>query len=242
MARGQPDYGMYASKDVSASISDMGEVAARLGSIVTYDKRGDVVDFDNFEGPVLSWQTCTFVAGDYVKLDSTSVKSGCQAVKLHCEDADIAFGRLEKGIALLSSRRLGIEISFSNLTTAPYFDFRMFRETGTLQQRAWLRINFEDRQIALYDKDGNWLDVLATGHFRIVPHTYHTVKLVADFTAETYSRLLFNERELDISSHALFSQASVAAPYVELFIQTSARDSLGGDIWIDDFILTQAEP
>ncbi|GAH95398.1 unnamed protein product, partial [marine sediment metagenome] len=40
--RGQPDYAALAPKEIAASISDMGEVAARLGSIVTYDKRGDV--------------------------------------------------------------------------------------------------------------------------------------------------------------------------------------------------------
>ena len=55
MPRGQADFGQYAVKEVSASISDMGEVAARLGSIDIYDKRGDVVFFDNFEGAFLRW-------------------------------------------------------------------------------------------------------------------------------------------------------------------------------------------
>ncbi|GAI49683.1 unnamed protein product, partial [marine sediment metagenome] len=70
MSRGQPDYGSSAVKEVAGTLADMGELAARLSSIVEYDRRGDVVYLDDFEEPVLKWSPLAAGAG-YIRLDNT---------------------------------------------------------------------------------------------------------------------------------------------------------------------------
>ncbi|GAH47647.1 unnamed protein product, partial [marine sediment metagenome] len=64
----------------------MGEIAARLGSIVTYDKRGDVVDFDNFEFPVLRWDINVVGSESYARLDSAQCRSGAQCMKMFTDN------------------------------------------------------------------------------------------------------------------------------------------------------------
>jgi len=49
MAHGTPDWGVTASKKTIYSLHDMGELAVRLGSIVSFDRRGDVIFSDSFQ-------------------------------------------------------------------------------------------------------------------------------------------------------------------------------------------------
>ena len=65
MPRGAPDYRQYLLKETP------------LG---TYDRRGDVVDHDDFEETVLKWTLVPVIAGSTAVLDSTSCQSGSQAV------------------------------------------------------------------------------------------------------------------------------------------------------------------
>ncbi|GAI56753.1 unnamed protein product, partial [marine sediment metagenome] len=55
MAHGQPDFGMYQIAKTIYRLADMGELAVRLGSIVTHDRRGDVIWMDNFDSGIAKW-------------------------------------------------------------------------------------------------------------------------------------------------------------------------------------------
>lgn len=240
--RGQADYGALAAKEVSASISDMGEVAARLGSIVTYDKRGDVVDFDNFEGPSLKWNTSATGAGSAIYLDSTYIKSGSQSVRLKTGNILNGAALIVKNIAVLSSLKLGVEVSFNLASLANDLRIWLSYYSGAVLVEAGLKFDLTNGILYIQDSAGNWKE-LATGLvLSTEPFIFHTLKLVADFATGYYKRLLFNFTEYDLSEAMYRGADLTTAPQIRTSIQLVAKDSVGGSLWIDDAIWTQAEP
>ena len=242
MGRSGPDFGIYAAKEVTAPLADMGEVAARLGSIVTYDKRGDVVDFDNFEEPILKWLSTIAGAGSAAYLDSDSAASGCQSVKLLLGSILSADILLRKDIAILGSTALGLEASFAHTGYNGYLYFKIWYRSGTAYYEASVRIDNELGIFYILDSTDNWKQI-ATNLFPYGGEfTYNTTKLVADFTTGYWKRLLFNNTEFDLSSEALYSVPDTSTPEIVLTLEVENKFADSNPVWLDDVIWTQAEP
>lgn len=240
--RGQPDYGMYAPKEVTASISDMGEVAARLGSIVTYDKRGDVVVFDNLEDPVLKWLP---VAGaGTVQLSSQDVHSGSQALLLTTTAGIGDYISATKRVNVTRSKRVGLEISFGSVLAGYLWQKILFSDiTGRYYAEVW--IDFDNR--LLYVWDGILLDYVlvgATGMFAFGMgyHFFYTTKVVLDFTTGKYVRILLGNNEWDISTIPTQPIPGAFAPNLLVEVGRENTDAFVRTTALDDFVYTQAEP
>lgn len=242
MARGQRDFGQYAPKEGSASVSDMGEVAARLGSIVTYDKRGDVVDFDNFEEPVIKWINDGFGVVKYTILDSDNARSASQSVKMHSSNGVGGKASLYKGFALLAAKRLGTEISFSMLQALQFLEIDIFVFDGTTRHIAKVKLDPAAKKVYVWNASEAWEEVGNIGGLQIEAFLFHTLKLVVDFTNGVYARVMLNALEWDIPGVSYQQDASGEAPYVEVYIYLTNLTATSDQCWVDDFILTQAEP
>jgi len=245
MPRGQRDYGLYAPTEVAASISDMGEVAARLGSIIIYDRRGMVVDYDNFEDPLLKWDRLTGVAGDYVRHDSFNARSGSQSVKLlTIADVDGEAG-IEKSFQVLRATRLGFEYSFCSLSSGQYLDIEIDIYDGVRKHDVGVRIDNAalTPAIWLWDDTGAWKRVIeVTWQLEDVDWLFHTLKFVVDFSTDHYIRLMFNRDEYDISTELCQSVLNPGIPLVLARIIMKNKAAAGSEMWLEDFILTQEEP
>lgn len=242
MPRGQPDFGAMAVKEVAASISDMGELAARLGSIVIYDKRGDVVDLDDFEEPVLRWQSLTTGTGSYIRFDSASVKSASQAIKLHSVSEAYGTATIGKNYSILASEVLGFEFCFSNLSDDIFLNTLFRILDGANLKIAGIRYDPNLDKLYIYDSTGGY--VLFASDLPLVSENFifHTLKIVVDFSTGYYKRLLLDDVEYDISDIAIYSGANTSPPLIYSSIGIANMAAIGGDVWIDNVILTQEEP
>jgi len=242
MVRGQRDYGMYAPKEATASVSDMGEVASRLGSIVTYDKRGDVVDLDSFETPLLRWKVTTVGATAYARFDTENCRTGSQSVKLHTHGAALDIIYLNKKVPILLSKSLGIEISFGKLLETQWLIGYLSHYSGTRLSQIGFYIDFNVNRIFVFSTAGAWVEVAAGVKATNAYFFFDTIKVVADFSAEYYKRLLFNSMEYDISTIPLRAINLITSPYLEPQFSLDNQGAVAGDVWLDAYILTQAEP
>lgn len=242
MSRGQADYGQYAVKEVSAAVSDMGEVAARLGSIVTYDKRGDVVDFDNFEDAVLKWSV--FESGGEVYPHSVDVKSGSQSVALSTEAGLGSYVELIKFIAVTASKRLGVELSFGGELVGRLDVFLLYRD-GIHYYQSVVRLDMTNHLLYIYDGDlEDYILVADIGllSYELGNHFFHTMKVVCDFVTGKYVRVLLGASEWDISTISIYRGFSADAQNFEIDIWKQNTEIGARITSIDDFVFTQAEP
>lgn len=242
MPRGQPDFGMYAVKDATVSISDMGEVAARLGSIVIFDKRGDVVDFDNFEEPVLK---AKYTDRDYpfgVHLTNEAARSGCQSVRMRPRDIieDTAF--FQKFATPLATSKLGVEVSFTAPLQHAYVYAGIVLYTPAAEKTACILLDTRLRNLYYYNEEGDPILIGSFTNIHPLRYLFYTLKLVVNFDTNKYARCLFSNQEWDLSAHSIQVTPRELVPYFTYCLTFENQTTSENVIYVDDFILTQAEP
>ena len=57
MTHGVQDFGASSGQNSTYGLTDLGELAVRLGSPVSFDRRGDVVMMETFEDGLDAWVT-----------------------------------------------------------------------------------------------------------------------------------------------------------------------------------------
>jgi len=241
MPRGQPDFGAYAAETYVTGMSDMAELAARLGSIVVFDRKGKVVDLDDFEAPLFKW-SLSQAGGATIKLSETQPKSGAQGVKIYSSGALGDNAYMKKGFIALPSKRIGIEISFSQASNKTSFQAKLDYYNGSHQYKCWVKLDFTDNKIYYRNGGGNYTELIETAKPLIYAWTFTPLKLVGDFDTGHYVKLILGSVEYDMT--ALTMTPIVDTTYPRLFIEYRLdREVAGaGQIFLDDFILTQDEP
>ncbi len=240
MARGQKDYGLYAVEDYLAGMSDMAELAVRLGSIVIFDRRGKVITLDNCESPIIKWSQ-NLSGNGVVFLDDTYSKSGTQCLQLSATASGDAV-TLARGFPPLLSRRIGLEFSFSRPSPNNYLDFKTTHSDGVNFSVGKIRVDINAKKLYYLDSSNAFIEFAEVGSFDSALYLYYPIKLVVDFETNKYVRLLFAGTEYDLSSYGLYVYAAVASPYVSFIVTWQWRTGIAGSVYLDDFIFTQDEP
>jgi len=242
MPKGQPDFGPYAVKQVTASLADMGELAVRLGSIDSYDRRGNVVYLDDFESPILRWDAAGFPAGYSIYLDSTNVKAGAQSVYLIPAAGIDSSALISKYFTTLGSLRTGLELSFCYLPDKAFLGFYLTNYSLAGMHYAFAVIDSVKEELSIYLGDSTWQKIADVNPVHPYRHKFIPVKLVADFATGKYVRLLYGNTEYDISSYAIPFTAGEQVPKINAQIIVSNQTAAQQDVWIDDVIITEEEP
>lgn len=241
MARGQADFGAYTAETYLAGLSDMAELAVRLGSIVIFDRRGKVIDLDDCEGTLFKWYP-TLVGDGAAIFDSTNPKSGSQCIKLTSGGGLGDHAAIEKRFPPLASQILGFEICFSQPDTDTYLDIIITYHDGTNSHSGKLRIDFNAKTISYWEGAAIYTKILDVDEFHEGTFFYYPIKLVVDLSLNYFKRLLFAGTEYDLSTYPLRTTGSGAAPHFSFTLDLVRRTGAGGDIYIDDSIITEDEP
>lgn len=242
MARGQPDFGMYAPKTVTANLSDMAELAVRLGSINSYDRRGDVVYLDDFEAAILKWETA-LDDNEYVRLDNESVKSGSQSVKIHVDAVAASSPDMHKSFFPLGSVRQGAEFHFSKIEDTYTIIFHLIHFDGTNYHWGVIEFNNGTGRLRVSQAPGDEYIVASGLKMPSLDHCFIPLKFVTDHLTDKYVRVLFGGVEYDISAFNLATGLDGREPQDFVRIQLEGdMTATAADLWICDFILTQNEP
>jgi len=242
MAKGQPDFGQYAPTETIVSISDLGELAARLGSIVTFDRRGNVIWFDDFEGGVGKWESYLVGTGASLAACALYSRNGAFSAELLKGDKTTDHAQMSHYWPYPVLSKLGCEISFTSNDNITYIEFRQYIFDGTNRHHAELRYDTANNKLQYLDEDGNYQD-LATGLVLLSGfYLFNTIKVVIDPATQQYVRVILNDVEYDMSGIDYRLTANAASPY---WIQTVKIDegiAAAYGIYVDDVILTQNEP
>jgi len=242
MARGTWDYGVYQTKRVGATLADMADLAVRMGSIVEYDRRGDIVSLDDFENTIIKWVGFIVGAGA-IALDSTTAKSGSQSLKITTGVLGGNRTIIRKSLITLGTLKVGAEISLCSLQAGCDFYLAILYWDGTIGRRA--NIWYDHSLTTFFVEDtvaGNWTFVANVGAMRAGEHLFYPMKLVADFTTNLYARFLFGGAEHPIDTIVIPPIVLAGAPYFRADIEVRNILAASEDAWVDDFIFTQNEP
>jgi len=218
------------------------ELAARLGSPVSYERSGQVQLMESFENGRQLWLESISGTGSATELDPTTAKTGGYSIKL---TGGSTLGRSAKVYmtkGLLPIGRMGLALSFAIPTWFESLTILLQQYTGTTYYFAGVRFNHAGGQIQLLNSLGNWTNMVA---FTIYPREkefWSTMKLVVDLTENEYDKLRWNASEYDWSAYPMKSGGSAEAARVRIEVELIS-DAAENDIaYLDDIILTGSEP
>ena len=242
MAHGQPDFGMYAAKATVGSDADNAELAARLKSINTYDRRGDVVWFDDFESSLNKWRDRGVDLGHGAVISNAAARNGGFSCLLTTGSDGLFQGILStfKPPPVLS--KVGLEVHW----TRPAFNFTSIdiRLAIIHPTIAWdARIQFLSAGATLQYWDGAAMQTIEAGvGSRSDTLLFNPLKFVIDLQNNRYERLMFHHRTWDLSAIPCPIGAGAAATETLIDISAVGANGFNVGIHLDDVILTQNEP
>lgn len=265
-----PDWGALNSVETVIEITDLGELAARLFSIDTFERGGDVVwmdDFENEVGVFIPWATvgeleneATCAETDQltelnkwivedsggfstVRMSTCRARNGLWSCRLTATVEGDGFARVIHLNPYPRLSNMGVEFSVSLGPDAPDVQLSTTINTFGDAREYTVRYLTETAEVQVFVVGEGWVTV-RTGVFLDNEATlFHTWKLVFDAVNHRYLRFVLDETTFDLS--ALPEQGVTEGGGNNWRVAIMASLPAGGasdvDAWVDDVILTQNE-
>jgi hypothetical protein len=218
---------------------DTGELACRLGSLSTEDRRGNVVWFDDFEATTAKWSLGGGGGGGSAALSTTTARYGKQCVKIVTPNAVALFSTMLQYFTLPSNYKIGTEIYILFIDKEIKLTQYFYGYTGTAIFTATLEIDLNAETVKITDDAGVQQTIATTIPWTLNEQPWILVKLVIDWDTKKYIRLIIGNNEYDISAYGLESAMSVHKEGIQVWYIAQCTDNTNNTLYFDDFILTQ---
>jgi len=241
MAHTLPDYTTKYKTNKIYSALDIAELAVRLGGVSRFDRRGNILFYDDFEGVRLDWTDNGTGTGHDIQLTTEKSYMGTQSCKLITGDTAGDNGAICKKIAYPYKTKMGLETTLTVPPSAREIGLELYLYDGTYEHKTSMRYHSYFKTVDIWDDTGNWNSVMDVPEAYLDVKTWNIMKLVVDFEKEEYVRVLFNEREVDLSGLQYSKSSNTDAPYVKIacFFTSVVYTNIIG--YVDNMILTQNE-
>lgn len=240
--RGAPDWWLYRPDSIAGPVLDLGELAVRLNSIVTFDRRGDVSWMDGFEFGLIAWRTYTTGAGATVALDSTTARHGGYSVKITTSATNLQFSGIRKHEPMRFKSRWGLEVAFSMPTGRGIISVNFNVFSTAAQYAGRIKWNSLTTQLLYMDADQDDIVLDASLNLLRQDKMWHILKLVLDTDTGKYVRILCDGNTYDMSGIALSTAVSTQIPRAYIDVSCTCAESTSILLYLDDIIITQDEP
>lgn len=221
---------------------DTGELAARLGSIASFDRRGNVIWLDDFESAVLHWAVTAGGGGGTAAYSTAYALLGNGSCKITSGTTTNDPTKIIRPLAFPVLSKMGFELAHSYDALINTLTWRLVIYDGTTLHVAKIYWHNGTNRFYYYDENNN-AQVLATGIDLNQPaHGFNVVKLVCDFSAGKYVRLIYNATTIDMSALSFYQTASATAPRMVLEFWVDGVTGQDPTVYVDNVIVTQNEP
>lgn len=242
MAHGTPDWGLTAGSATVYQLTDLAELAVRLGSPISHDRRGDVIWFDDFEAGIAKWLKVEPGSGGVVDLSALRSRVGRYSMRILPEASGSMYTEAQHFHVLPVVGRVGFESSWSRADGGLSPSMRYEFYSGSQLLEFGLRYDDPAGALQYLDDTEAWVTFATIGALFEGAQLFQTAKFVVDLDAAAYVRAILNDVEYDLSAAAGFVQANATSQRIVTVLQ--AEDLTGSQtaLYVDSVILTQNEP
>lgn len=224
------------------SLTDLGELAVRLGSPVWYDRRGDVIFIETFEHGVGMWDPSLSGAGATAALKVGEALSGGYSCRLRPgTTADWRAG-IQRGFPFYGLRVMGYQVAFQNNLDISEFLLTVDQFDGRQNIYAACRYVVADNSLQYYSAEEEWVVAVSNLALSVGVGEFHVLKVVTDLYTEEYVRLMCDDYEVDLSGVGCRVTEASEAPLLQVSIYVTGLEGEAEDILVDDVVITQNEP
>jgi len=242
MAHGHKDFGQGQEADIVHSVSDMGELASRLGSPDTFQRSGNVLWFNKLDLSILPFLTNLGGTGAdaYISAGNTFNHEG-SLVLVGGDDAG-DFSSIWKNVPFQGASRFGGEIKIRPTSVDTEVRFYLRYYNGTEFIRGTIKCDFANNKIQYMDADANYQDAFDLISLDDEVYLYHQLKYVIDVEKEAYGTLWFDDQQLDLSDVPLRNTDLVGSQHITTDIVLLGQTAANPTMQFNDWIFTINEP
>jgi len=241
MVHGAPDWKLTSGRKTTFQLRDMGEAAARLDSIVNFDRLGDVVWYDDFETSTLKWKPGGVGTGFSVELSNESAKSGSQSLKLITGSTLARMVQAVHDLPYPVLSGYGMEASFAIGPNIAAIEFWIGAYSQQNVIEGAVRYQPQENTIQYRNANADWITFATGVDLYEDDLTYHTLKLVVDLENAEYVRCRLNEATYDLKEISLRVVSASWTPRTELMVRVYSATEENNYVYVDDVVITQNE-
>lgn len=237
-----PDGGFASGSIVYPVSGDLGELAARIGSPTTHNREGNVIYMETFEHGLGAWWANGYGTGGEVITSAEKFRMGGYAAKLIAGSDGAAAAKIYRDVPYPALSNFGLEASWYPGTGIKQVDMVLARTDGTNEHQLYVRYDDTVSKIQIKDENGDFVDIVTGLDLTPTYASFHTMKVVGDFTNDTFLRLIINSTEYDLSDYAAYVFANADPKRMRVDLKLWGVAETNGYVYFDDIILTYNEP
>ena len=221
------------------------EQAARGGSIDVYDRRGEVIWYDDFEDGLMHWDTELSGTGAAVGLSVATALRGSTALRMTTGSDASVYAGVTRPIAVPKFvNAFGIESSWSCDADVTEAIFLLDAYTGSLVLHWGVRSVIATGQTSILTGAATWTNVDTGTIYPVFTDIKHFIqfKFVIDPVTLAYKRFLVAQLDIPVAPYTGYYGASAAYGHLQLTGRAIGVAASNAVAYADNFILTQNEP
>jgi hypothetical protein len=242
MAHGHEDYGVAAPIKTIYTLQDVAELAARLGSIDTFDRRGNVLFMETFQGSLAKLQTGTSGSNGSISISNQRARFGDFSCKMVTGDATNNKAFIIAYLPYMILSKVGFEVSWCPQLWIRDIELRLYFYTGATYKEFSVRWHAATDEWQYYDSNGDWIALSPTHLLARDVYTFNFTKLVVNLDTQEYVRLICNNLSWDLSGISPWGDVSSDAPIILCETTIYTRDDYSCTVYLGSMIVTQNEP
>jgi len=242
MAHGAPDYSDVRKEGLVYRIDDMAELAARLGSLLTYDRRGDIFWSYGFDDGIGDFTELALGAGAEVTLNNTYFHNPPFSLNLTSGAAVGNLTRISRLFPVPYDLAMGFAVAVRPTATTDTCEINVMHYTGEVLWYTLLIVDFANGKITIRTDETDPLTITSDVAYLSSSFVFNHLKLVVNLADHSLVRFSLNNNVYSLDGYTMRSEASATAERIYLDIVNKNTAALSTDLYVDNIILTTAEP
>jgi len=242
MPHGAPDWSNVVKPTVVHRLDDMAEAVVRLGSIITFDRRGDVVWFDSFKHGHNQYIKIASGTGAKVEVSTDCFRNHGFSLKLTAGSDAFRSAGIRRYFPILESGPHGIEFSFTLTSHMEKIDLSIICRDKDIESKFEVYYSLPELRIYYLNENNTFVvldeDVVLVSAWSF----FHTWKLVWNSETGFYIRLLLDNKTYDMADKRAYVRTYIAPDYYHVALTLYGEAGYNPVIYLDDVIFTINEP
>lgn len=237
-----PDFGVSATAGRIANITDMSELAVRMGGLSWFDRMGTVLMQEGFQGGIANWEHNSYPADAFAVPSARYYSTVPYSAMLVTTDDEGSTSGIQRSFPFPYVSHFGVELHLKSIVAFKYLFWTLRFYDGDYVYYVTPRVNWQDSKLELYNADSAYekVDDLS---MRIGANSpFHVLKVTVDLANERYVRLMFDDKDYNVSDIAIRKVVSGTSPHLDMMVTLLPVPETANAVWIDNIIFTTDEP
>lgn len=217
------------------------ELAARLGSLMSYDGRGQYQFGYDFRNGLTGWNTAVWGTGAQVVLTPEAFERGGYSVSLTAGSDGSHAATTWYHTDIMESDTIGVEAGISIAGSIDSLRVLATVYDGDNYHTIGLQYDDVNDRLHVREPGPTWTQFEGSYQMYHNANAFHIFKIVADISTGKYVRALIAGHEFDVSAYDVLTGASATRPYIDFAISLTGRLANNDAINLDYVVITNQE-